>query len=210
MSPFEFFFTFYGLILGLSVAELLAGLSRTLQARVRISLLPALLVAFVIVDAATFWNQAWTIFRYAPFNLALLMIGLVIAGAFYVAASLVFPREPAEQPDLEAHFWRHRRIVLLCLLAANLLAGGVFLAVAGATGDIETLNLGARFWIGLGIFTFGTLIAAVAKGRRVVIAALVVLLAYSAFNIGRAAVQVIEAGGWPIGPRGAELERPAG
>ena len=209
MSPFEFFFTFYGLILGLSVAELLAGLTRTLQAKVRVGLLPALLVAFVVVDAATFWNQAWTIFRYAPFNLALLMVGLVIAGAFYVAAALVFPREPAEHPDLDAHAWTHRRTILLCLLAANLVAGGVMLTVAGATGDLAALNLGARFWLGLAIFTVGTLVAALAKGRRVVIGSLILLLAYSGFNIGRATAQLVESGGWPIGPRGAALEREA-
>lgn len=201
MTPFEFFFTFYGLILGMAVAELLAGLARTLQAGLRVSLLPALLVVFVVIDAATFWNQAWVIFRHAPFNLALLILGLVIAGAFYVAASLVFPREPDAKTDLDAHFWRHRRTVLLCLLAANVTVATVFLIVANATGDIAAMNLGLRFWLGFVVFSLGTLIAAVAKGRRVVTGALVVLLLYYAYTITLAASRIVEAGGWPIGPR---------
>lgn len=202
MSPFEFFFTFYGLILGLAVAELLAGFARTLQAGGKVGLLPGLLAVFVAIDAATFWNQAWLIFRHAPFNLALLVLGLVIAGAFYVAAALVFPKDPGEEADPEAHFWRHRRTVLLSLLGANLLIGAVFMTVATGTGDIAQLGLGARFWIGFTLFTAGTIVAAVAKGRRVVIATLILLLAYYAFNISMAAGRIVADGGWPIGPRG--------
>ena len=46
MSAFEFFFSFYGLILGLSVAELLGGFARTLNRnpRPRFGLLTPLLV----------------------------------------------------------------------------------------------------------------------------------------------------------------------
>lgn len=36
----------------------------------------------------------------------------VFAGAYYLAAHLVFPREAASQPDFDMHFFRTRRIVL--------------------------------------------------------------------------------------------------
>lgn len=76
MSAFEFFFSFYGLLLGLSVAELVGGFARVLhqKARVRFGFLTPLLAVFVAVDIATFWNQAWSIFRFAPFNMALLVM----------------------------------------------------------------------------------------------------------------------------------------
>ena len=74
MSAFEFFFSFYGLLLGLSVAELVGGFSRVLheRQRVRFGWLTPLLAVFVALDLATFWNQAWRFFRGAPFNPALL------------------------------------------------------------------------------------------------------------------------------------------
>ena len=43
MTGFEFFFTFHGRVMGLAVAELLRGLSRTIHARVRMGLRPLLL-----------------------------------------------------------------------------------------------------------------------------------------------------------------------
>ena len=90
MSAFEFFFSFYGLLLGLSVAELVGGFARVLHERERIRfgwLTPALAL-FVAIDIATFWNQAWVIFRGAPFNTFLLLVSLSIAATFYVAARM--------------------------------------------------------------------------------------------------------------------------
>ena len=93
MSAFEFFFSFYGLLLGLSVAELVGGFARVLheRQRVRFGWLTPLLALFVAVDLVTFWNQAWVFFRDAPFNPALLLVGLIIAATFYIAASITFP-----------------------------------------------------------------------------------------------------------------------
>lgn len=121
VSAFEFFFSFYGLLLGLSVAALVSGFAQVLheRERVRFGWLTPMLAAFVALDVATFWGQAWVIFRGAPFNLALLTAGLVIAATFYVAASVTFPRLTAEgvndRIDLDEHFWRHRRLVFGCV-----------------------------------------------------------------------------------------------
>ena len=70
MSAFEFFFSFYGLLLGLSVAALVNGLAQLLHERERVQfgwLTPALAL-FVALDVVTFWSQAWVYFRGAPYN----------------------------------------------------------------------------------------------------------------------------------------------
>ena len=137
MSAFEFFFSFYGLLLGLSVAELVGGFARVLHERERIRfgwLTPALAL-FVAIDIATFWNQAWVIFRGAPFNIFLLLVSLSIAATFYVAASVTFPRVSAEgaheRVDLDAHFWANKRAVMLLLVLANLLmmSGSIWMSL---------------------------------------------------------------------------------
>lgn len=201
MSAFEFFFSFYGLLLGLSVAELVGGFSRLLHERhrVRFGWLTPLLALFVALDLATFWNQAWRFFRGAPFNPALLLIGLVIAATFYVAASVTFPRVTAEgvetRIDLDDHFWAHRRVVFGCVLAANAMVWALLglLALADPAW--------AAFWtprllIGVCIFAVTTGAAAFAPSRRVVVAALLIVLTYTLWNMVRAGAALIADGVW--------------
>jgi hypothetical protein len=203
MSAFEFFFSFYGLLLGFSVAELVGGFARVLHERraVRFGALTPLLALFVAIDIATFWNQAWVIFRNAPYNYALLILGLVVASTFYVAATLVFPRELKAGQTLDDHFWQHRRLVLLCVLAANLIMVSVFVLLAYRTGELATFGLGGVFWAGLALFSIGTVIAALARGRRVVMIVIALLVAYQAFNVGRASLVLFQGEGWSM--RGA-------
>lgn len=201
MSAFEFFFSFYGLLLGLSVAELVGGFARLLHERhrVRFGWLTPLLALFVAVDLATFWNQAWRFFRGAPFNPALLLIGLVIAATFYVAASVTFPRVTAEgvetRIDLDDHFWAHRRVVFGCVLAANAMVWALLglLALADPAW--------AAFWtprllIGVAVFAICTATAAFAPSRPVVVGALLIVLVYTLWNMVRAGAILIANGAW--------------
>ena len=201
MSAFEFFFSFYGLLLGLSVAELVGGFARVLheKERVRFGWLTPLLATFVALDVATFWNQAWVIFRGAPFNHALLIAGLIIAATFYVAASVTFPRVSAEgvdeRIDLTDHFWRYRRLVFGCIMAANLIVGVLFLTLMSVNDGFATLS-SPRLWIGFGIFFIGTATAAFVPWRPVVVGALLVVLSYSIWTVGMSAIGLISRGAW--------------
>lgn len=201
MSDFEFFFSFYGLLLGLSVAELTGGFARVLHERhrVRFGWLTPLLALFVAMDLVTFWNQAWRFFRDAPFNPVLLLVGLVIAATFYIAASVTFPRLEAEggdsRIDLDAHFWAQRRVVFGCVLAANAMVWallGVLPLSDPAWADLWT----PRLVFGLVLFAVCTATAAFARRRAPVIIALLVVLLYTLWNMLRAAAQLIAAGAW--------------
>lgn len=201
MSAFEFFFSFYGLLLGLSVAELVGGFARVLQERerVRFGWLTPLLATFVALDVATFWNQAWVIFRGAPFNSALLILGLLIAATFYIAASVTFPRVLAEgahdRIDLDQHFWKYRRLVFGCIMAANLIVGVLFLTLMSVNDGFAALST-VRLWVGFGIFFVGTATAAFAPWRPAVVAALLTVLTYSLWTVGMSALHLISRGAW--------------
>jgi hypothetical protein len=202
LSAFEFFFSFYGLLLGLSVAELVGGLARVLheKQRIRFGWLTPLLALFVAIDIATFWNQAWVIFRGAPFNTFVLLISLAIAATFYVAASTTFPRVSAEggaeRIDMDAHFWAHRRLVFACVLAANLIVAVVVIVLATADPGFARVARSISLWVGVSIFVVGTATAAFAPWRKVVIAALAVVLLYSLWNVAKSAATLAAMGGW--------------
>lgn len=130
MSDFEFIFSLFGLLLGLSLAEVLGGLAKAIEARlrpgtaVRVGWLTPLLGAFVMLDLLSFWQAAWVVRDAVDVSGRALVAVTVFASAYYLAARLVFPPDIDEQPDFDAHFFRVRRIVigvmfalLLCQLA---------------------------------------------------------------------------------------------
>ncbi len=123
MSAFEFFFSFYGLLLGLSVAVLATGAARAFKHRKSqpVGWLTPLLAVFVALDIATFWDAAWVNFRTMPFSYGLLVSGLIVAVVYFIAAALVFPDESDTPAPLDEHFWAHKRAALCLLIVANLL-----------------------------------------------------------------------------------------
>jgi hypothetical protein len=129
VSAFEFFFSFYGLVLGLSVAVIATGLATAIQHRkkIRIGWLTPLLALFVGLDIASFWDSAWVNFRHLPFSYGLLIAGLAIALVYFIAASLVFPHDLDDGQSLDDHFWANKKVVLLLTIVANLLGSAVVL-----------------------------------------------------------------------------------
>nr|WP_314445784.1 hypothetical protein [uncultured Sphingomonas sp.] len=123
MNDFEFLFALYGLMLGLSIAEVLSGLARSIEERLqnratlRIGWLCPLLAAFVLLDLLSFWNAAWGVRSLVRVTGGSLMLVTAFAGAYYLAARLVFPRDLGDVDDLDDHFFRVRRIVLGILFA---------------------------------------------------------------------------------------------
>lgn len=173
MSGFEFFFSLYGLLLGLALAAGLGGLARTLKVRhrVRIGWPTALLGLFVSCDVVTFWMYGWAMRELIPISWPVLFGGFVVTALFFIAASLVFPDEPTDWADLNAYFDKQRRIVLGAILVCNiaLLTSVALLA--------ELPELTPRHLVVTWSFFPVAALGIAAADRRVVIACLVWLLA---------------------------------
>ena len=165
MGAFEFFFSFYGLLLGLSVAAIATGAATAVQKRkqIRIGWLTPLLALFVALDIASFWDAAWTNFRHLPFSYGLLVAGLAIALVYFIAASLVFPNEIEEGQSLDDHFWSNKTIVLALLIVANLLGVGAMLGANLGRENGIALMLGYAVNGALYVLLVG--LAAIARRR---------------------------------------------
>lgn len=162
MSSFEFFFSFYGLLLGLSVAAIATGMAIAIQNRKRLKIgwLTPLLAAFVLLDIASFWDFAWNVFRDVPFTYGLLVAGLANALTYFLAASLVFPYEAGENASLDDHFWANKKLVLLLTTAANLLA--VLLALPHLLQDASPVLL-ATYAVNVALYVVLVVPAAFAR-----------------------------------------------
>lgn len=164
MSAFEFFFSFYGLVLGLSVAVIATGAARAFKHRkaVVVGWMTPLLAVFVALDIATFWDAAWTNFRHLPFSYGLLVGGLAIAAVYFIAASLIFPDDSDRPASLDEHFWANKRVVLGLLILANLL--GVAGALAANWTRENGMGLMAAYALNIAVYL--VLVGAAAITRR--------------------------------------------
>lgn len=153
MSAFEMMFTLLGLLLGLAIAEILAGLSRAVRLRrtakpVRIGWLTPLLGLFVMLDLTRFWLEAWSVREQLLVDYPSLVGILLIVGIYYLAATLIFPDDPEEWPDYDAWYDGQKRFVLGGMVIANVAAAIGIFVLEGASGTVaeqRTMSEAALF-----------------------------------------------------------------
>ena len=123
MSAFEFFFTFYSLILGLGIAELLSGFARAWRVhKLGRHAIAALLLGILIAWEIMFvWMAGWHQFKDIAVELRNLALPLVIGGTYYVAAHMTFPERPEEWETLDAYYDTVKARVASAALVANLM-----------------------------------------------------------------------------------------
>lgn len=143
MTGNDLIFQLFALLLGLSVAELLAGLARAWRissgatrtnTTVRIGWLVPLLGLLLLCDQTHFWVSAYSMRSQLSFNYWTMLTVLAIIGGYYVLSTFVFPDDPADWPDFDDYYLATNRIVI----------GGMFL-VNFAT----LLHLGRQVHLGL-------------------------------------------------------------
>jgi hypothetical protein len=128
VDRFSFFFAFYGLILGLAVTELLGGFAGMARARAlrRIEPQTALLALLVFIIICATWIDAWSALRTVTLDFDALWAPIILATLYYLAAAVVFPRNPAEFERLGAYYAERKRFVVAMLLAAEFLVNFTF------------------------------------------------------------------------------------
>lgn len=180
MTSFEFAFSLFGLLLGLSLASVLGGFARVLRARhkLRLGLATPLLGLLLMIDLVTFWSNAWDLRDAIPPTFGALLYGTVIASVYYLAAELVFPDELEEWPDLDTYFLRHKGQVLIGVMVTNLLVLGARVVLFGNIFTNWQSVVMPIAYTGLGV------VIVVSKRVSVGTALLIVLLAmYPAFRL---------------------------
>ena len=121
MDSFEFLFSLFGLVLGLSLAEVLHGFSKAVKARqrIRIGWLTPLLGMLVMLDVISFWTAAWALRDTLSVIYLTLMLMLLFSGAYYLAAGMVFPEEPDQCADYDDHYRANKKLVVGAVFALN-------------------------------------------------------------------------------------------
>lgn len=177
MSPFAFTFSLFGLLLGLSLAEVLGGFVRAVQVRsaIRLGWLTPMLGTIVMLDLTTFWSVAWHFRDQIPPSMLTLVIGLIVTGIYYLAASLVFPRDPTAFADLDDYYMSHRREVLGAVIASNAVVVLALYGLLRVPLALEGLVAEA--------FVVPMAVAIASKSKRINLMAMVITLLIYAFYV---------------------------
>ena len=188
MTNFEFFFSLFGLLLGLSLAEVLGGFAKAVKrhGRHKLGLLTPMLSVFLLYDITTFWLTAWRMRDVVPIHIGALILTLAIAGLYYFAAVLVWPEDasaeaastPSDWDDLDRWTLRHKRPILLSVITCNVIAAGI-----AHTLVPESFRLSALQYTLLGLYFGGMLTGAFVRGRRPTLAVLALLLVLYALDL---------------------------
>jgi len=123
MSDFEYFFSFFGLLLGLTVAEVAVRFADAIDAHKHrpIGLLTPLLAVFVLLDISSFWLFTWSARDIIQITWPTIFFALFLAILYFLSAALIFPRSDGAWKNLDEYFWTRKRYVLGGILAANVL-----------------------------------------------------------------------------------------
>ena len=176
MEAFNFAFSLFSILLGLSLAEVLSGFARALRRRrvIHLGWLIPLLAIFVMLDLTSFWEWIWSGRRLINPGYGILVIGLLVCGLYYLAASIVFPAEFGDRADFDAHYMQHHRQVLGAVLLCNIITTVPVIVVRGAEAPM-------RAWVEWIIFYTALITAIATRSKKASVAALAILIAGYAF-----------------------------
>ena len=178
MTAFEFIFPLFGLLVGLTYTEMLAGLARAIKSsrQVTIGWLVPLLGVLILINLTMFWYGSWQMRDVVTPTSSALLMTLLVGGTYYLAASLVFPNAEDNVTDLDEHFFRVRRASLLAIAFCNLLGLGLIARNAG--WSMEPI-----WWIVNLAFLAVLVLAAFVPGRKLIAGLMLVMIGFHGVGV---------------------------
>jgi hypothetical protein len=192
MDAFNFAFSLFAIILGLSLVEVLTGFARALRRRrvVHLGWLTPMAAIFVMLDLTSFWESGWAARRFVSPQYGYLLIGLFVSGLYYLAASLIFPgefgegRQKMKGADFDAHYMEHRMQVFGAVAVCDLIEIGPILIA-------RFHDVPGRVWFENALQFSALLTCILSRSKRANIAALSILIAIYLYTAVMSFVQPV-------------------
>ncbi|MFO0286503.1 MAG: hypothetical protein ACK51C_09500, partial [Brevundimonas sp.] len=118
MSAFEFLFGFFGLILGIAVANVGIGFGKLWRARgkVQVGVCIPLLGVWLLSHAVLNWTGAWSNLQGIPINPTVFIISLAVALPYVVVSTVMFPDDADTYTSLDDFYLSHSRLVMVAMM----------------------------------------------------------------------------------------------
>lgn len=140
MSGFEFLFSFFGLVLGIAVANVGIGFGKLWRARsaVRVGICVPLLGVWLLSHAVLNWTGAWESLQDIPIDATVFIISLAVALPYVVVSTVMFPDDADRYASLDEFYIAHARLVMVAMMIPTS-AGMVGYVMGGRVYSIQAL-----------------------------------------------------------------------
>jgi len=126
MAPFDFVCAFYSVVLGVAVAQLMTSVGRLIEVRdqVRTYWVHSLWVVIILLVDVNSWLAMWDVRKAQSWKVSSFVLLVALLASIYITTVVLFPRIPESggQIDLEAHYYKNRRIFFVANAAGWTLA----------------------------------------------------------------------------------------
>lgn len=115
MQSFDYLFSFYGLLLGIAVANVAIGFADMWRdcEKIRVGACPPLLAAIVLLGGMNVWLTTWQTHQHALVNGWQMLAAAGISLPYVFVSRAMFPgQEKDPEKSLEEHYLKHRILIL--------------------------------------------------------------------------------------------------
>ena len=127
MGSFDYLFSFYGLLLGIAVANVAIGFADMWRdcEKISVGTCPPLVASSVLLGGMNVWMQMWLARPFANVNGVQMLAAAAISLPYVFVSRAIFPgMEDKPERSLEEHYLKHRKIILILLALPSAISVG--------------------------------------------------------------------------------------
>lgn len=118
VGSFDYLFSFYGLLLGIAVANVAIGFADMWRdcEKIEVGTCPPLVASSVLLGGMNVWMQMWLARPFVTVNGIQMLAAAAISLPYVFVSRAIFPGlENQPERSLEEHYLKHRKIILILL-----------------------------------------------------------------------------------------------
>jgi hypothetical protein len=119
MGPFDYLFSFYGLLLGIAVANVAIGFADMWRdcEKIAVGTCPPLVASSVLFGGMNVWLQMWYSRPYVTVDGTQMLTAAAVSLPYVFVSRAIFPGvENQPERSLEEHYLKHRKMILILLV----------------------------------------------------------------------------------------------
>lgn len=125
MGPFDYLFSFYGLLLGIAVANVAIGFADMWRdsEKIAVGTCPPLVASSVLLGGMNVWLQMWHARPDVIVDGPQMIAAAAISLPYVFVSRAIFPgAEDHKERSLEEHYLNHRKLILILLAIPTLIS----------------------------------------------------------------------------------------